>query len=302
MNKNSAPKFAFYYLLSLVALIFMTISTGMIFFQVINKYLPDLFGNYGADFSSGALKFAISAIIISSPIFYIVTRFICRHLYKGTLDKDAGIRRWLSYFILFVSAVIIIVSLIMTINSYLNGELTNKFIWKMVVVVALSAIVFSFYLYDIKREKVIGIKDKVFKIYFWASLAIVLSAFVYSLTIVESPKETRNRRVDDQIVSNFYSLESGINSYYDKHKVLPPSLDLVKAEVSYLNSDAMLDPVSKEALVYEISGTSTYKLCATFRTSNMDKNREEFRYVEDNKRHEAGYGCLDFRLYDYSIK
>jgi hypothetical protein len=98
--KSNAAKFAFFYMLSLVALIFMALSTGMIIFQIINKNIPDILNIYQGTFSSETLKFAISALIISAPIFYVCMRQIFANLKSGDLEKDSGIRKWLTYFIL----------------------------------------------------------------------------------------------------------------------------------------------------------------------------------------------------------
>jgi len=293
-------KFAFYYLLALVSLGFVALPVGQIFFQIINKNLPDLYGNYGTDFSQDILKFAISAIIIAAPVFFIISRLIYRSLIAGKLEKDAGIRRWLSYFILLVTAVLIIVFLILTILSFLNGELTAQFIFKVLTVVGISSITFSFYLYDIRRT-VIDKKDKVMKAYMFGSLFIILVAFVLSLFIMESPEQTRNRRIDNEIINNFYAIDNNINSYYSTNKNLPQNLDVIKNEVGF-NENIYNSPVSGEAYKYEIIATSSYKLCTNFKSSNMDKTRAEYRYIEDRLRHDVGFQCINFKIYDSGEK
>jgi len=62
-------------------------------------------------------------------------------------EKESGIRKWLTYFILLVSAVVMIGWLIGTISSFLNGELSLKFILKSLTSILISALIFSFYLY-----------------------------------------------------------------------------------------------------------------------------------------------------------
>ena len=64
MTKNNSPKFAFWYLLSLVALVFVAFSVGASIFQLINKYIPDIAEqNYQFRVSMELLKFAISALL-----------------------------------------------------------------------------------------------------------------------------------------------------------------------------------------------------------------------------------------------
>ena len=68
-------------MLSLVALVFMAVATGMIVFQIINKAIIDIINEYSGRYSSEALKFGISALIISAPIFYLTIRQINKNLF-----------------------------------------------------------------------------------------------------------------------------------------------------------------------------------------------------------------------------
>ena len=85
MARNDAAKYAFFYVLSLVALVFMSVSVGIIFFQIINKEIVDLINEYSGNYSDGAMKFAISAIIISAPIYYFTSKQIYKNLRQGKL-------------------------------------------------------------------------------------------------------------------------------------------------------------------------------------------------------------------------
>src|SRR3989339_434199 len=165
MEKNNAAKFAFFYMLSLVSLIFTALSTGIIIFQFINKNITDVLSTTTTGFDSSALKFAISAVIIAAPIYFVLMSLINKNLFEGNLDKESGIRKWLTYFIIFISSVVMIGWLIGTVNFFLDGELTIKFILKSITAILISAIIFSFYLYDIKRGEVQKKKDKIVRDY-----------------------------------------------------------------------------------------------------------------------------------------
>lgn len=289
---NNSAKFAFFYMLSLVALIFMALSVGMIVFQIINKNIVDAINQYSGSYSPSALKFAISALIISAPIFYFTIRQIFKNLIAGTLPKDSAIRRWLTYFILLVASVVMIGWLIGTINSFLGGELTTKFILKAITAILISAVIFTFYFYDIKREEVGGKNDKIILAYFYGSLAIIIIAFAASLFFVESPTETRNRRLDNAILDRFERLDGVIQAYYQDKDALPNDLDILLADYSYLTNDDLNDPTNNTAFDYKISSSNSYQLCASFRTSNKDKNIEDNNYYQERWPHEAGYQCL----------
>jgi len=300
-NKQNA-KYAFYYLLSLVALVFTALSVGMIAFSIIDKTVADVLNNTAGNFDS-QLKFAISALLIAAPIFYFITSLIHRGLRKGELDKEAGIRRWLTYFILLVAALVVLGVLIGVINVFLGGELSGRFVLKALAVFIISAAVFTFYFYDIKREEP-DQTDKVVKIFFWSSLALVVVAFIASWFFVESPQVARNRLLDQALTNNIYSLESAINSYYDRYHKLPDILDTVKNDQNiYLDPQTLVDPATKAPIIYNRLTDKDFELCATFRqdsTIDNGPNAAPVTYpsgnLNDNKNHHAGYQCLKGNL------
>lgn len=298
-NSNNSAKYAFFYMLSLVALIFMSLSAGMIIFQIINKNIIDVINQFRGRYSPDQLKFAISALIISTPIFYLTAHQIYKNLFSGALEKDSGIRKWLTYFILFVSSVVMIGWLIATINSFLDGELTMKFILKSVTAIGIAAAIFSFYLYDIKREQVAGKKDKTIQMYFYSSLAVVIAVFTASLFFVESPTETRNRKLDNAVLENFNDIDRALETYYNDNETIPEDLEVLKSEFSYITDKDLEDPVSKEKYEYKKVSDNTYELCATFRTSNKDDEEDRYKPYEEQWPHDIGHQCLKQKVREY---
>lgn len=302
MAKHDSAKYAFFYLLSLVALVFVAISVGMIVFQIINKEIVDVLNNYSGSYSDDVMKFAISAIIVSAPIYYLTSRQIYKNLYKGALDKDAGVRKWLTYLILLVAVIVMIGFLIATINSFLYGDLTTKFILKTLTALIISGSVFSFYLYDIRREEVAGKKDKVIAYFAWISLALVLIAFVASWFFVESPQETRNKKIDREITSDLYQINAAVLDYYTLEDEMPSSLDaLVSSGSGYrLSEESAIHPVSKEMYEYEVVADDQYKICAEFFTSNLENDYN--LYYADEYRHDKGYECFEQKVTNLNEK
>jgi len=292
-NKNNA-KYAFYYLLSLVSLIFMGLSVGMIAFGIINKSIVDTLNSYSGNYDS-QLRFAISALFIAAPMFYVITRLINKGLRSEELAKDSGIRRWLTYFILLISFLIILGSFITVINNFLSGEMTVRFILKAITVLLISGSVFSFYLYDMKRE-INQSRDMVVMIFTWASAALVLAAFIAAWFFVESPAISRARRLDQNLMNNIYSLESAVNNFYEINKTLPESLATLENSEVYLSKRMLTDPDSQEPIVYNKLSDKTFEFCATFR---MDSTTDDMNsgYRGDNKNHQAGYQCVSGLLY-----
>lgn len=289
---NNSAKFAFFYLLSLVALVFVAISVGMVYFQIINLKVVDDINLYSGQFTSDSLKFAISALIIASPIYFLMVRFINRSLESGALSREAGIRRWLTYFILFVSAVVIIVWLIMTLNAFLNGEITLKFILKALTVLFIAGVIFGYYLYDIRRLSGSSGQDIYMKIFGYGSLLIVAVSLGVSFVYVESPAATRNRKQDEAIVNKFDQIDTAVNAYYDENKKMPASLEELKKDRKYLyDEESTIDSVSKKSFEYKVSAKDAYELCAEFKMSNKDKNTQN-DYINGRWPHDAGRQCI----------
>ena len=290
-NMNNNAKYAFYYLLSLVALIFTAVSVGMISFGIINDTVADALTMRNG--VSDSLKFAISALIIATPIFFLMQSLINKGLRKGELDKESGVRRWLTYFILLVSSVTILGVFIGVLNNFLAGEFTISFILKSVSMLVISAAVFSFYFYDIKRTNVTD-KNLVMRIFFFASLGIIIISFVASWFFIESPVLTRAKRLDQNLVNNITSLENAVNSYNDKYKKLPDSLDQVKNDRDiYLDIRSLVDPETNVPIVYNKVSDKTFQFCATFRTDNKNINPQtDTSYSDPTKLHLAGYQCI----------
>lgn len=290
-NMNNNAKYAFYYLLSLVALIFTAISVGMVAFGIINYTVFDTLTSRNG--VSDSLKFAISALLIATPIFFVTQSLINRGLRKGELDKESGVRRWLTYFILLVSSVTMLGVFIGVINNFLAGEFTINFILKAISMLLISATVFSFYLYDIKRENVVE-KNLIMKIFFLASLSVIVIAFVAAWFFIESPAVTRAKRLDQNLINNINTLENAVNSYNEKYKKLPENLEEVKNNRDmYLDAMSFVDRETGAPIDYKKTSDKTFEFCATFRTDNKNIDPlKDTTYHDPTKIHEKGYQCL----------
>ncbi|MDD4271539.1 MAG: DUF5671 domain-containing protein [Patescibacteria group bacterium] len=296
MEKQNA-KFAFFYLLSLVALIFMSISTGMVIFQIINKLVVDDLSLAPGGFMQDTLRFAISAIIIAAPIYFVMMWLINKNLLAGKLEKESGIRKWLTYFILLVSAVVMISWFIATINSFLNGELSLKFILKSLTSILISALIFSFYLYDIRRGEV-SKNNYIIKTFYYGSIAVVAAALITSFFFIDSPTVVRNQKYDQAIINKFSQIDGAVNAYYGENKKLPAGLkDLLGGgSTYYITENDIIDPGTNKVFEYKVAVKDAYELCAAFKTENKSQANDKAYYVDTRWLHDAGYQCLKQRV------
>ena len=289
MNNNA--KFAFWYLLSLVALGFLAISIGVIGFQLVNKFVIDVTETISATQIQSALKFALASIIIAGPVYFIAVWQINKNLIAGKLDKDAPVRRWLTYFILFVAAVVIISMLIATINAWFGGDLSTRFILKILIVILLSVKVASYYFNDIRRTKITK-HDLMIKLCLYGLAVLAVIALVAGAFIMDSPAKARSQKQDQAILQNFSTLQNAIQTYDSQNKKLPSKLeDLLAGSYGILRSD-LTEVKTNKIYDYKIVDSNNYQLCATFALSNLNSDGLGDEYLDRQWQHDSGYQCI----------
>jgi vacuolar-type H+-ATPase subunit I/STV1 len=192
---------------------------------------------------------------------------------------------------------------ISVINVFLSGELTERFVFKALTVFIIAGAVFAYYLYDIRRDDPAA-TDAVIRIFGWASLVIVVAAFIASWFFVESPATARARRLDQALLNNISSLETAVNNYYDRYKKLPDNLSALTGDTSiYLDTKSLLDPDTLAPIVYKKLGDQNFELCAIFRLdSKADNNNQPVSTYPGDKNHYTGYQCVAGTLYTVSAK
>jgi len=292
MTATNSPKFTFFYLLSLVGLIFTTISSGMILFQIINKFVPDpLIPGMLVDMN--ALKFAISAILIAAPLYFVLSWLILKSLRNGELEADSAIRRWLHYFVMLVTAVVVFGWFVTTVLDFFNGDLSLKIGLKSLTAILLAGLVFSYYFFSIRTAESFEQKRKAVNIYFYGSIILVAALFVVSLFIVDSPATTRARRQDEANISKLYNIKNQIDFYYETNKKLPANLDELIGDVYHLQPETLENMVTKKKFEYKIISKDTYEICTDFQLSNKAvDNNDSYSLGKDEWPHDSGYQCV----------
>lgn len=295
---NHNAKYSFYYLLSLVALVFTAISAGLILFGIIDKSVADAFAQDYYRNLDGQFKFAISALLIAGPIYYLSVSLINKGLKKKELSLESSLRRWLTYLIIFVNALIILGVFIGIVYNFLSGALTARFLLKLLSALLIAATIFSYYFYDI-RKKVVGTQEK-FNRYFGLISAILLAIiFISAWFFVELPAEARAKRLDQNLMNNIYQLESAVNSYYALHNRLPLNLEELKQEKEvYLQDRYLADPETGRLIEYRLEEDNSFSFCAEFRRASEELGSDRYLYGRgSDKIYEAGYSCIEGELW-----
>ena len=290
---------AFFHLLSFVALYTTTISLIVLFFQYINRLLPDAaFENvYAYDSSMSLIRWSLAAVIVSYPLLVWMSRLIRKDIAQHPEKAWSGIRRWLTYLTLFVAATTVMVDIITLLFTLLEGEMTLRFLLKTLTIFLLVGSVFAYYFLSLRETD----QEKLNTKFLYGTIAIVGIALVWGLMIVGSPASERLQKFDERRVEDLKKIESEIhNIVYDLRSSrpypaeltivnpIPETLVEVQERAEYTRP-SIHDPETSSLYDFVRLSDTRYELCAVF-------NKERKEQFDVSWNHPSGRHCFDFEL------
>lgn len=308
-NLRSTPKDFFLHLLNIITFYIAVINFITLFIQYINALFPDPL-NFFYGGMAGSVRMSMSILLIALPVYILTSWMLGKDLKEAPQKRELGLRKWLIYLTLFVAAMTIIVDLITLVNNFLSGELTIQFFLKTIVVLMTAVAVFGYYIWDLKRRdgETSGLPKKLA----WAVSAVVLLSIAAGFLIIGTPAVQRDRRFDEQRVSDLQVLQSQIVNYWDQKDALPQELDDLEDSIS--GYAVPNDPDTKEPYEYMVVDELSFELCAAFKTSSDDFGAYSvpadpyfYRGIssQQNWAHNAGRTCfertIDPDLYDSGV-
>ncbi|MBU6500718.1 MAG: hypothetical protein KGJ89_03365 [Patescibacteria group bacterium] len=264
---KSSPRDVFMYLLATITVYFSAYSVIDLVFQYINVGFPDALNPY---YDAGnAIRWPLAFLVIIFPVYVWVSSFLHKELVKNPKNGEVKIRKWLLYFTLFAAALLIIGDLVSLIYNFLGGDLTTRFLLKVLAILAVAAAVFWYYLYDLrsgKKKFSSGAKVSV-------KIAIVCVAVVAvtGFFIAGSPFRQRLIKFDDQKISDLQNIQWRVVNYWQQKNVLPSTIGDLRDDISGFVPP--VDPQDSSAYVYTATGELSFGLCANFNEASDDKAR-----------------------------
>ncbi len=276
---KTTPKDFFLHLGATVALYVAVGSLINLWFTVINYYFPDALAGY---FYGNAVAWPISMLIVLVPILCVLEWLIGRDVARMPEKTDLWIRKWRMYLTLFLVVILIGGDLITLINTYLNGEITARLIWKVVAILLIAGAVGKYYLFSIYISH--RWARPIRRTHAWFGIILVLAAIVIGFIAVGSPQKQRDLRFDGQRVSDLQNIQWQIITYWQQKEKLPAQLSDLNDTLS--GFIVPTDPDTKTAYQYNlkaVSGTRdttgglSFQLCAEFSRASQDvKGRGEY--------------------------
>ncbi|MBU6427121.1 hypothetical protein KGQ27_02680 [Patescibacteria group bacterium] len=295
---KTTPKDFFLHLGATVALFVSAGALLNLYFSVINYFMPDRLTGY---FYASSVVWPISMLIVLVPVLYVLEWNIARDISKTPDKREVWIRKWRIYLTLFLAGALIIGDLIALINTYLNGEISARFISKIIAVLLIAAIIFAYYI----LVRSAGAKKTAQKILAWLGILIVIAGIVGGFMAVGSPEKQRNLRFDDQRISDLENIQWRTIAYWQQKGKLPDTLASLNDAISGFTVPT--DPADHSSYQYIAKSGTQFELCATFALPSQDTSvisvpgagpvAVPMAYSavsgNDNWAHEAGKACFD---------
>lgn len=268
-SAKAGPKDVFLHLLAIIMLYVSVGSFIALIFQYINVWIPDkaLEGNYySIQAAYASMRWSIAILIVVFPVYFWASWFLKKEYQEDPVKLELKVRKWLLYFTLFAMAIIIIGDLVSLIYKFLQGEMTMRFLYKVLTVLVVAGTVFKYYLMDLQHKAP-------HKIFAYGVSIVVFAAVALGFFVAGSPKEARLRQIDDTRIQHLQMLQGEIVNFWQQKGKLPSVLAELRNDISGFLPPQ--DPETGLPYEYAVQGTESFELCATFALPSLSNVARE---------------------------
>lgn len=259
------PGFFFLSLGVLASLITSVTAFLNLVFEALDKKFPDVLNSvyqYGyASYSYDAMRGALATVIIAFPILVTVSYFWKKYIKNGLGTIDTVIRKWMIYLVLFLSSIVVMIDLITLVRYFVSGEITTRFILKVLTVLVVACLVGIYYIFEIRAE---GMRSRAGLLFALVGSALTLGVIIWSFSVMGSPATQRALRLDERRVEDLQSIQWQVISYWQQKEKLPSQISDIASPLS--GYTLPVDPEFEKGTQYEYKATDklSFELCATF--------------------------------------
>lgn len=147
---------AFIYLVLFSTLYVSAFSLGTLVFELINRAFPDpsVDPAFALRVSRETIRWSISTLVVTFPVFVYASWRNQRALAADPNRRLSAVRRWLTYLTLFVAAAILVGDVTSVVYNLLSGEITTRFVLKVLTVGTIAGTVFAHLVRGLREEEV----------------------------------------------------------------------------------------------------------------------------------------------------
>ena len=293
---------AFVYLVMFTMLYLSAWSLGSVVFDFINRAIPDPATSLGSALRRASqLRWAVATLLISFPGYMLLSRHTFVATRRDPERRKSKIRKWLTYLTLFLAASVIVGDLITLVFNLLEGELTSRFILKVLTVALVAGSIFGYYFWDLRQDDKnaaeIMEKNPRLRVFVWTVCGVVLISLAGGLYNAGTPASARQQAIDRTREQHLARIADKIDVFWTREGRLPsdlPELDQTRG----IQLQSITDPESGEMYAYTITGESAYELCAVFESSSTRSTERSGQRRATFWKHPAGRHCFSIEAQD----
>jgi hypothetical protein len=261
---------AFLYLIIFSTLATWTVALGSLLFKLIDRWFPDVVSMRGGYYPYDRLdlSFQIACILVAFPVYLLVAHKVNQGVAKEPRNRYSPVRKWLTYIALVIASCVLIGDAVSVLAHFLQGEVSLRFLMKVLVVGVIAAGVFGYYLGEVGTVNMES-DPRRRKIFSASAVATVAVALLLGFTATGGPSTQRGIQADVQRVRDLHHIAETIrNAVLNGPASIPKSLDQVPAAGGY--TPRITDPESGAMYEYVPRSEVAYELCATFAHDNRE--------------------------------
>ena len=271
-SKFYGAKTLFWYLRFFFTMGFSAGATGTLWFQFINKLFPlevALYrGGVNRPYDERAVIWAISALVILAPTFYVFAAILRKAIGRNEVELDRGVRQWTSYVFLLIVVAIMVGDMITALRYVLNGDYTTRFFLKVLTILVITGWLFSYVWLELRSKNAFATSTLPRTMGITSAIVMVISVAA-AFTLIDSPALARAKSFDRQREYDIRALQNGVRNFYRRDARMPESLRELHEE-GYVHKRAMEDPKTGDVYAYRIVNEEEFEICATFATDNRE--------------------------------
>ncbi|EPX86820.1 DUF5671 domain-containing protein [Salipiger mucosus] len=250
--RSGAAREAVFYVLLFVTFGMVAGNVLSLAFEQIEAWLPD--PGAPARYAPRGMRWSMAALIVFLPAFWALDRADARAGRTDPSRRHGSVRRWLSAVAMLIAVIILMGDALVLIYTFLDGQMTARFLVKSVVVAGLAGLVLAYF----RQTRVPG-DGAARQPAGWAMAGLGLLVLALSFAVVGGPAQGRAEQRDRARLADMRTLARDMVrcDAFDQD-TLPDTFD----PLSCARDRRELTGFASE-IAYSPAGPEAFELCTT---------------------------------------
>lgn len=267
MKQNIAKNFVLQ-LGALGSLYLSVVFLLVLLFGLINLLFPAATDQYwDIEQAQQSIRVGIAVLVVFFPVYLTLTRLVNQQRRKFSGGNYLGVTKWLLYLSLLVGGVTLLIDLVIVITTFLEGEISERFLLKALAVLIIVGIAVFYYARDAKGYWLDH--EKASLAVAGVATGVVILTLIVGFLNIDTPTEVRQQKLDQMQVQDLREIQWLIQEYYVANEQLPEDLDAIP------QTSRFQAPENRAGYSYETTENG-FRLCAEF--SKPAPQRDRYAY------------------------